>query len=334
MKNTLIIILIGTVSIVSGVWIGKNLESYFFIEEFYNVQNLDPNNEKDADRVRQQIQKLMWTTVPKNYQPDPERFQCFKIISENIFFCSMDTYRKHVAQNVKKLLQETVPMEIGWIPLDEATEKYQMLKEESESDQLLLSDLKKQFDKLKKQNSKQQSDEKRFIQTNNLYKKNEQLLEKKIEVLQQLINQSSSDMRSQYNIDLEQTDIDLNNLKAEISQFHNTHKDLAQTVEQKEILETQIQDMNAKIEKDQSDIASLTVALDQPNQAGKIADLSGMQLFPDLSKRKYDVRSKPTNGIWHSIFIFFILTNFVLRIRPQRLKSFLDDGTMTEARIS
>jgi hypothetical protein len=79
------------ISIASGVWISRNLEVYYFIEEYYTVQNLDPDNEKDAELLRQQIQKLMWTTIPKTYQPDTEKFQCFKIISESIFFCSMDT---------------------------------------------------------------------------------------------------------------------------------------------------------------------------------------------------------------------------------------------------
>jgi len=332
MKHTLITIAVILISIASGVWISKNLQVYFFIEEYYTVQNLDPNNEKDADRIRQQIQKLMWTTIPKTYQPDPEKFQCFKIISENVFFCSMDTYRKNVAENVKKLLQETVPQKIGWIPAEEAETKYSELKNEIESDKVLIDDLKKQLDKLKKQNSKRQADEKKFIQTNNLYKKNQDLMERKVQLLKQLIDKADPDSKSQYGLNLEQTESSLAALKEEISEFRGNNKDFAQNAEQQDMLEFQIKEMEAKNQKDEADITALELTLDDPNDMGMVADMSGIQLIPDLNKRKYEALLRPGNMVWFSIFIFFVLTNFVVRIQPRRLASFLDDGTMTEAR--
>lgn len=335
MKNTAIIVLLIITSIASGVWISKNLEVYYFIEEYYTVQNLDPNNEKDAELLRQQIQKLMWTTIPKTYQPDPEKFQCFKIISESVFFCSMDTYRKQVAQHVKKLLQETIPQQIGWITLDEASEKYNKLKDEIQSSTALISDLSKQLEKVKKLSSKQQADEKKFVATNNLYKKNQELLEKKIEVLTKILEQTTSQTaQSDYRGELEQVNAVLSMLKEEISAFRSKNRDFAENAEQRDVLEAQVLEMKSKNEKDVRDLAAIEEMLNQPNQVGKIANMSELQLVPDVSKRKYEAKLKPANMIWFSITIFFVLTNFILRIRPRRLSSFLDDGTMTEARIS
>lgn len=335
MKKIIIIVALIFISIASGVWISRNLEVYYFIEEYYTVQNLDPDNEKDAELLRQQIQKLMWTTIPKTSQPDTEKFQCFKIISESIFFCSMDTQRKQIAQEVKKLLQETIPQQLGWIALNEASEKYRILEKEIQSNTELINDLNKQLEKVKKKSSKQQADEKKFIATNNLYKKNQALLEKKIEVLNKILEQPNSQYTQlDYRQSLDETNQDLSMLMDEIGVFRSKNRGFSENAEHRDVLEAQILEMKSKNEKDIRDLAAIESALDHPNHVGKVANTNELQFIPDLSKRKYEGKLKPSNMIWFSIFIFFILTNFVVRLRPRKLSSLLNEGTMTEARIS
>lgn len=334
-KNTIIILFISLASIGSGFWISKNMTTRYFIEEYYVVQNLDPNNEKNAEVLRQKIQQLIQKTIPARYRPTPDKFQCFKIISESVFFCSAETYRKNVALYTKKLLQETIPQEIGWIPQEQAANKFASIKAEIQSNQTLITDLSRQLDKIKKSNTKQQADEKKFTKTNDLYKKNMALLDKKMEVLKKLIPQAlSPDARASYQLLLEETQAASEGLNQEYSVFKEKNRQFAKVAEQRDVLVSQINEIKEANIKDQNNLKLVEETLASPNSVGKIADAEEFQLIPDQTRQKFDPQQKETNLIWFSLAIFFALTNFVFRLKPSGLIPFQEDATMTEAKLS
>jgi hypothetical protein len=318
----------------AGYWINQNLDIHYFIEEYYFVQNLDPANEKDTELIRQKIQSILRRDIPAKTRPDDDKFQCFKILSEAVFFCSLDTYRKGVAFQIKKLLQETIPQEIGWFPEDEAMERLDSFRAEFESSKVLISDLNRQLEKVKKQSSKQQAEEKKFTKTNDLYKKTISLLEKKIEVLQSLVSGNvTPDQRTNYRYSLEEAQANLALIQEQMNDFHQKNQNFAENAQQHATLEKEIQQMKEKSSSDELDLAKMEMAIQEPNAVGMIADAKEIQLISDESRRKFHPVQKPANAIWFSLVIFFLVTNFILRLRPSTMVSLKEDGTMTEARL-
>lgn len=334
MKNFILIIVAAAVSVTGGIWISQNLVVHFLIEEYYQVNNLDPANEKDAELLKQKIQTFADKNVPKRYRLNEDKFQCFKYFGQSIFFCSADTHRKKSAEYIRKLLQETVPQEIGWISVDEANEKWSTLKSEVESNKILLSDLSKQLDKVKKQGTKQATEEKKFIKTNDLYKKELGLHQKKIDVLNQLLNQNITPTASSaYRLQLEEVQARMDIVKSEMSAFHAEHSNFAENAQRADTLIHQIDEIKKKNEKEEAILSSIQKSLDNPNSVGKIAHSNELQLIPEIHRRKFEAEKRSSNVIWFSLVIFFVLTNFVLRLRPLGLIPFQEDATMTEAKI-
>ncbi|MCC7460348.1 MAG: hypothetical protein IT286_03500, partial [Proteobacteria bacterium] len=127
----------------------------------------------------------------------------------------------------------------------------------------------------------------------------------------------------------------LNILTEEVNAFHSKNQAFAENAENKATLENEIEQMKEKTAKDESDFQKMEQAIEEPNAIGKVADAKELQLLSDESRRKFHAVRKPANALWFSLFIFFVVTNFILRLKPRTLTSFKDDGgTMTEARLS
>lgn len=334
MKNIILIVVALLVSIGGAMYINQKLTARYFIEEYYSVQNLDPKNEKNAEVIRQKIQQLIQKTIPSRYRPTPDKFQCFKIISESVFFCSADTHRKSVAEHVKKLLQETVPQQLGWVSQEEMMERVDGFQGDIKNNQQMIADLTKQLDKVKKVNAKQAAQEKKFSKTNDLYKKSIDLMQKKIELLQKLITEPiAPETRSKYKLMLEEAQMSLDLAQQDHNEFKSQNKSFSGVSEQRDTLTKQISELKQLNADNQKNIELIQKALDNPNSIGKVADVNEFQLVPDLARQKFAPQQKQSNVIWFTLVLFFLLTNFVLRLKPLTLVPFQDDATMTEGII-
>lgn len=333
MKNFLKLVVLISVSIAVGVWAYRNLPNHYFIEEYYSVQNLDPNNEKDTEALRHNVQHLIQKNIPARYRPNPDHFQCFKIISEAVFFCSADTYRKKEAQYIRTLLQEIIPNEIGWITMDEALDKSEKISHEMIANKKAIADQTKQLEKLKNQSMKNAPDERKFQKTNELYKKSRDLFAKKINILQTMIsNISNEDLKGGYQMKLDQTQMEQQQMENEYDAFKAKNKNFVNETEKRDTLQAQLEQLKKSVDQQDKDLSFIEQTMNNPNAIGSIANFDELQLIPDPSRQKFELEYRQSNIFWFSAVVFLLLSNFILRIRTMDLIPF-EDATRTEALI-
>jgi hypothetical protein len=329
MKMIIKLVAILTISLGGGIWAYQNTDFHYFFEEYYVVQNLDPHNEKSAETLRQKIQSLIQKTIPVAYRPHPDKFQCFKFASESVFFCSVDTFRRQVATHCKKLLQETIPQEIGWISKEDADQKLQSIKDEVERNAQLIAQDTKALEKNKGHSSKNAALEKKFNKSNDLYKKSVELYQKKLDLITGVLkNELDDETRQKYISDQAFTQQRLDEINREYSEFKEKNKSMSEVVEERQKLEDSLKTLREKNVNIQKNLDFIQTAMAQPNNKGRIANVEELQLLPDASRRKYEIQKKRSNVLWFSLFFFMVLSNIFIS-KPRGLIAF-EDATVAE----
>lgn len=335
MKKALFIIVLAGLSVYSGMWISKHLQVHYFLEEYYYVLNLDPENEKDTEGLRQEILGLMEKKIPATFRPDPEHFQCFKIISEAVFFCNADTYRQKSADLLSEFFATTIPQEIGRMSQEYADEKLDTLKTDLQANKNLLAERTRALEKIKSSTKKATADEKKFSKINDIYKKNQELYQHKLDLLQSLYGKiSNPDERDNYKMRIDDAVVDMKVFEDDYESFRSKNRQFADSNEQMDHLENEIDQIKNTIKKNQVDIEKLERVVSSPNEVGKVANTETFQLSVDPTRHKFETQYRPINAVWFSIVVFFLLSNLLYLFPKKKTQIKIeDDQTMIEGEI-
>lgn len=331
MKNILKLLLSGGIAGAFGYWMSFTIPSRFVIEKYYEIQNLEPNNEKDSEQIKRHIHDLVKKYIPTEQQPTAEEFQCFKVISDAKMFCSADLLQKKKADRLSALLSKTIPSEIGWTTMEYGLELKKQLETDIQGIDQEIENLEDNLSQMQNASKKNSAEEKKFAKLNELYRKNKELLARKNEILQKMLSGiQNPEIQAGYTGELEEAELALQTWETQYQTFLEKNQKLAQQSQKREEIAALIDEKNRYREDRQSKLDAINRMIANPNDTGMIADPKTYQLIPIPSEQKFEVAHQSANGVWFGLIAFMVLSNVVFSTRKKELVSF-DDATQIEA---